>query len=81
MRYVCIILFLCTALSVAQTKNYEKLKLKDTDITIPWKDFRHLIDQLVETDTLKRTDTLYAPLDYLISSCKISMNVIDKHSA
>ncbi|MBN1760986.1 MAG: hypothetical protein JW863_21845, partial [Chitinispirillaceae bacterium] len=71
-------LLLVAAVITAQPSTQPSLN--KSEVYVPWKEFRQIIDRLAQPDTVAE-DTIHAPTDYVLTSAKISGEVTDNSSA
>jgi hypothetical protein len=64
----------------ASAKTSADDKLSNSNIYIPWEDFKGILDRLSEPEIIN-DDTNVAPVDYVLTSADIRGSVIDKKTA
>jgi hypothetical protein len=56
----------------ALPRDASDVDLKDSRVNVPWEEFKSIIRSLTEKVTTQPRDTVFAPVEYLISSCSVS---------
>jgi hypothetical protein len=79
-RLPIVIAVVVCAFHFVSAKSPSDFDLKDSRVSVPWQEFKHIIDRLSQPDTIA-IDTLYAPADYVLTSAQIKGDVIDNKSA